>query len=83
MVCTIGADLKEPRMHRRGFAVSSLLLALVIFAAKAPVPAQGDFIIRNFKFDRGGVLPELKLHYRTLGTPRRARVLKDTEQTQR
>jgi homoserine O-acetyltransferase len=34
-------------------------------------PAQGDFIIRNFKFDSGEVLPELKLHYRTLGSPHR------------
>ncbi|HSE35785.1 MAG TPA: hypothetical protein VLG74_00695 [Blastocatellia bacterium] len=32
-------------------------------------PAQGDFIIRNFKFDSGEVLPELKLHYRTLASP--------------
>ena len=30
---------------------------------------EGDFIIRNYVFRSGETLPELKLHYRTLGTP--------------
>lgn len=30
-------------------------------------PTEGDFIIRDFKFESGETLPELKLHYRTLG----------------
>jgi homoserine O-acetyltransferase len=38
-------------------------------ARNYPEPAQGDFIIRDFKFESGEVLPELKLHYRTLGQP--------------
>jgi homoserine O-acetyltransferase/O-succinyltransferase len=33
--------------------------------------AQGDFIIRNFRFADGSVLPELRIHYTTLGSPRR------------
>jgi len=33
--------------------------------------AQGDFVIRNFQFRSGETLPELKLHYTTLGTPRK------------
>jgi homoserine O-acetyltransferase len=32
-------------------------------------PTPGDFVIRDFHFQSGEVLPELKLHYRTLGTP--------------
>ena len=32
---------------------------------------EGDFVIRNYVFRSGETLPELKLHYRTLGTPRR------------
>ena len=32
---------------------------------------QGDFIAKNFKFQTGEVLPELKLHYTTLGTPKK------------
>ncbi|MFN7949367.1 MAG: alpha/beta fold hydrolase [Blastocatellia bacterium] len=40
-------------------------------ARNYPEPAQGDFTIRDFKFESGETLPELKLHYRTLGTPQR------------
>ncbi len=61
-------------MHRRiPFAMATLLALFILPAAgqDTPAPAQGDFIIRNFKFESGEVLPELKLHYRTLGTPRR------------
>jgi homoserine acetyltransferase len=34
-----------------------------------PAPAEGNFIINNFRFGNGEVLPELKLHYTTIGTP--------------
>ena len=33
--------------------------------------AQGDFIIKNFRFSSGEVLPALRLHYVTLGTVHR------------
>ena len=32
---------------------------------------EGDFVIRNYVFRSGETLSELKLHYRTLGTPKR------------
>src|ERR1700747_3631201 len=32
---------------------------------------EGDFVIRNYVFASGEMLPELKLHYRTLGTAKR------------
>ena len=32
---------------------------------------EGDYVAKNFKFQSGEVLPEVKLHYTTLGTPRR------------
>ena len=32
---------------------------------------EADFVIRNYVFRNGERLPELKLHYRTLGTPKR------------
>src|ERR1700746_1405243 len=32
---------------------------------------EGDFVIRNYAFRSGETLPELKLHYRTLGTAKR------------
>jgi homoserine O-acetyltransferase/O-succinyltransferase len=34
-------------------------------------PAHGDFVIKNFAFTSGEVLPALRLHYRTLGKPER------------
>src|SRR2546430_7726681 len=37
--------------------------------AALPVATEGDFIVKNFKFRSGGMLPELRLHYSTLGKP--------------
>jgi len=34
-------------------------------------PKQGDFVIKDFHFRSGESLPELRLHYATLGTPAR------------
>jgi homoserine O-acetyltransferase/O-succinyltransferase len=39
-------------------------------AAKA-VPAEGDFTIKDFVFGSGEKLAELRIHYMTLGTPKR------------
>jgi homoserine O-acetyltransferase len=32
---------------------------------------QGDFVMRDFRFADGSTLPELRIHYTTLGAPRR------------
>jgi homoserine O-acetyltransferase len=42
---------------------------LTVRAANYPEPVQGDFIIRDFKFQTGEALLELKLHYMTIGSP--------------
>ena len=50
------------------------LLMLSLGAAAAPValaPLEGDYIAPNFQFGSGEKLPELKLHYMTLGEPKR------------
>jgi homoserine O-acetyltransferase len=52
--------------------VTILLLALataVPCAAQSLRPTHGDFVIKNFRFTSGEVLPTLRLHYRTLGKP--------------
>src|SRR5690242_505306 len=36
-----------------------------------PTPVEGDYVIPNFKFRSGETLPELRLHYTTIGTPAR------------
>jgi len=46
------------------------LVSLVASAADLPF-VQGDHLIRDFRFSSGETLPELKLHYTTLGTPQR------------
>jgi len=48
-----------------GLAVGSALLA-----GDYPAPVEGDFVIKDFAFHAGGTLPQLRIHYRTLGTPR-------------
>ena len=33
-----------------------------------PAPVEGDYVIKDFHFRSGETLPELKMHYRTIGT---------------
>jgi homoserine O-acetyltransferase len=40
-------------------------------AAQSPTPMQGDFVLKDFKFRSGETLPELRVHYRTVGRPER------------
>jgi len=40
-------------------------------AAAAPEPAAHDFVVKDFHFRSGESLPELKVHYYTLGTPKK------------
>src|SRR4029453_10907681 len=59
-------------MHRpiRFFTLSILLrIDASLLAADYPTPTEGDFTIRDFKFQSGETLPELRIHYRTLGKP--------------
>src|SRR5262245_34492386 len=66
-------------MNRR--MILPLLFLLAIAAAAQtqnttrppnyPLPVDGDFVIRDFKFDSGETLPELKLHYCTIGELKR------------
>jgi homoserine O-acetyltransferase/O-succinyltransferase len=59
-------------MTRRSAFYALLLLLCTIstaFAADYPAPVEGDFIVRDFHFKSGEVLPELRLHYRTIGAP--------------
>jgi len=50
--------------------VAFLALVAVVAALSAadyPPPTEGDYTIRDFKFSSGESLPELRIHYRTLG----------------
>jgi homoserine O-acetyltransferase/O-succinyltransferase len=48
-----------------------ILAAAATGAADYPEPTEGDFVLRDFRFASGEVLPELRVHYRTLGEPRK------------
>src|SRR5262245_54323021 len=74
-------EIAAPRRNplRISFMLKKLFLVLLVLlaplvgicAAQDPVPTQGDFVLRNFRFTSGEMLPELRVHYRTLGTPQR------------
>ena len=57
-----------PRIRSLTF-VSAIFIASFVFAADYPTPTEGDYTLRDFKFTSGETLPELRLHYRTLGKP--------------
>jgi len=39
-------------------------------AASYPAPTEGDFTVKDFRFASGESLPQLRIHYRSFGTPR-------------
>lgn len=45
------------------------LPALPGLAADYPTPKEGSWVVRDFRFYTGEVLPELRLHYSTVGPP--------------
>lgn len=63
------------------FAFRALICAACLAIVAAPLRAQaaaastagreGDYVIRDFRFTNGATLPALRIHYTTLGTPRR------------
>jgi homoserine O-acetyltransferase/O-succinyltransferase len=58
-------------MMRALSCVLLLALAPSLPAADYPEPSSADYLIRDVRFESGETLPELRIHYRTLGTPRR------------
>jgi homoserine O-acetyltransferase/O-succinyltransferase len=50
----------------------SLVLALIALpniAAEYPARTEGTWVVRDFRFHTGEVLPELRIHYTTVGAP--------------
>jgi homoserine O-acetyltransferase/O-succinyltransferase len=46
-----------------------VMISLAANAANYPAPKEGAWIARDFRFHTGEVLPEVRLHYRTIGKP--------------
>lgn len=58
-------------MKRTAILLLALFCATCLRATDYPRPTPGDFVIKDFKFASGDILPELRIHYRTLGTPQK------------
>jgi homoserine O-acetyltransferase len=59
---------------RRTAWLTGILLCVTAswaFAAEYPAPVQADYVIRGFSFGAGGALADVKMHYRTIGQPRK------------
>jgi homoserine O-acetyltransferase/O-succinyltransferase len=54
---------------RAAFGLGLVIAALPALAADYPAPKEGSWLVRDFKFHSGEVLPDLRLHYRTVGNP--------------
>jgi homoserine O-acetyltransferase/O-succinyltransferase len=62
--------MKLTKALMRGAWILALLLSVTPGqAADYPAPAEGTWVVRDFRFHTGEVLPELRLHYTTVGAP--------------
>src|SRR5229473_4290976 len=64
----IGMNIARLLLHA-ATSVGLSLLAFSALAAEYPVPKQADWVARDFRFHTGEVMPELRLHYATVGEP--------------
>ena len=60
------AERMRTKLWTFAFALSFIAICS-LRAADYPPPTEGDYTIRDFKFAWDETLPELKIHYRTLG----------------
>lgn len=62
-------------MSKRFLVPAMLVLLCAPAPARAqaayPTPVEGDFLVKDFRFESGETLPDVTLHYRTVGTPRK------------
>ncbi len=52
-------------------ALCAICICGAAAAASYPEPVEGDWIAKDFHFTSGETLPELRLHYSTVGKRRR------------
>jgi homoserine O-acetyltransferase/O-succinyltransferase len=67
MIRLCGIRLFGTRLFGAAAFAASMLVSVTAMAADYPTPKQGEWIARNFKFHTGETIPELKLHYTTVG----------------
>ena len=57
------------RLLRATFGAALALASTLALAQDHATPKEGSWIARDFRFQTGEVLPELRIHYTTLGEP--------------
>src|ERR1035437_4140476 len=57
------------KLFRTSAAIIFSLTSFSAVAADYPAPKQGDWVARDFKFHTGEAMPELHIHYTTVGEP--------------
>jgi homoserine O-acetyltransferase len=57
------------KLFRTPAAIVFALASFSAVAADYPAPKQSEWIARDFKFHTGEVMPELRIHYATVGEP--------------
>src|SRR3984957_8078669 len=67
--------MQPGQLFAAGALIAALCLSMNTARADSPaggaVAVEGDYVVRDFHFASGETLPELRLHYSTLGKPRR------------
>lgn len=58
-----------PYLRAALVSVIATFASFATHAADYPAPKEADWIAKDFKFHTGHVMPELKLHYTTIGSP--------------
>jgi len=58
----------EMKFSRTALMLLMAVTSILASAADYPAPQQGDFVVKDFQFKSGERMPEVKLHYYTLGT---------------
>ncbi len=71
-LCEDVSDMKNP-LSKLLFCFAFLIASISCFAQSYPPPVADDFVIKDFKFENGETLPELKIHYVTIGNPTKNR----------
>ncbi len=56
-------------LHRLLTFVSGMALACAALAQGYPAPKEASWVARDFRFHTGEVIPELRIHYTTVGEP--------------
>jgi homoserine O-acetyltransferase len=57
------------QLLRAALMAALISISVPAMAADYPAPQDGDWVAKDFKFHSGEIMPELRLHYTTVGAP--------------